>query len=106
MLQPHNYSQIQHRNLYDVAYRRTGIYKGMGQGIDTSTLWNLPNTSPLASAYGSNFGEAALQPGAGWMVPSAFYQTAPGAGGTNISSYLPWMIGGGLLLVLLLAGKR
>ena len=31
MLQPHNYTQVIRPNLYNVAYRRVGTYKGMGQ---------------------------------------------------------------------------
>ena len=31
MLQPHNYTQIVRPNLYNVAYKRTGAYKGMGR---------------------------------------------------------------------------
>jgi hypothetical protein len=30
MLQPHNYTQVIRPNLYNVAYRRVGAYKGMG----------------------------------------------------------------------------
>ena len=58
MLQPRNYTQILKPNLYNVAYRRVGAYKGMG-GLGQSTssisylgdysgydLANLPYVNP------------------------------------------------------------
>jgi hypothetical protein len=83
-------------NWYNVAYLRSGTYKGMGQqdssGLPSAqTLVNLPLSSP-----------AAVDP----------YQyiagTAPGipTGGTTFSpftNYLPWIIGG-VLVVLILSG--
>ena len=46
-LQPRSYMQVIRPNFYDVSYRRTGAYKGMGQ-VDTSTLFNLPMVGQFA----------------------------------------------------------
>jgi hypothetical protein len=41
-LQPKNYAQVRARNLYNVGYRRTAAYKGMGLGQMTGPLFVCP----------------------------------------------------------------
>lgn len=170
LLQPKSYTQIARPNLYNVAYRRVGTYKGMGRLHPTNYLQigyrpnmigattgqyntlsgqlsllppslrglgqgamcpstqqlmgnydpldpcqNLPTgSSPLAAQFGTAAGTLMLQPGGANLVP---YLMPGGAtlppGGTATGSipqpttnYLPWIIGGALLLVLLGAPRR
>lgn len=117
MLQPHNYSQIMRRNLYNVAYRRSGAYKGMGQmvGAQCPSFEQLMGVVDPAdpcqagsagTAEGSTAGVVPGTPASAWgSAPTA--SGAPAASGLTIpSNALPWVIGGGLLFVLLLAGRR
>ena len=88
MLQPHEYTQIIRRNLYSMPYRRTGAYKGMGQYTD-------PNVeAPLAEQY------------PGMTFPAALYPSATPAAPTAWTQYLPWIIGGVLVLGLIAGGRR
>jgi hypothetical protein len=174
MLQPKNYVQIARPNLYNVAYRRVGAYKGMGrlhptnyleigvrpnrigatsgqyntasgqlsllppslrglgqgaicpsaqqlqQIIDptdpcqnpTAVPSDLLNLPTVPSVWSTPLGMATLQPGA-----LTAYQYAVGAPlvkspgalsplAANFQKYLPYIIGGGLFLVLLTAVRR
>lgn len=106
MLQPHNYSQIQRRNLYDVAYRRTGAYKGMGQLPLCSSITLQPgfvgpvNCDP---SQGGPYYPASQSQLADVQLALQEVQQQVSSGSTN---WIPWAIGGGLLLVLLVAGRR
>ena len=105
MLQPRSYAQALGPNWYNVSYRRTGVYKGMG-GLGQSEcdptsasydpgycLANLPETLPTSTAEATIPALSTLETG----VQS--FLTA---------SYLPWILGGALGLVLLLdlSGRR
>lgn len=100
-LQPANYTQVGKRNLYNVAYRRVGTYKGMGalgQGLcpgDPSCPGYVapPSSTPdvqqqIADVWSSIFGmqtqAATPSSGSGWMP----------------------LIAGGLLLFVLFSGGR
>ena len=169
MLQPKSYTQIARPNLYNVAYRRVGTYKGLGRLNPTNYLQigtrpimfgattgqyntlsgqlsllppslrglgqgamcpstqqlmgnydpldpcqNLPSSSPWATPAG----QLALQPGAAALIPyvpvsegggGAQYQvpgTPPAPSAKPTTNYIPWIIGGALLLVLLGAPRR
>lgn len=161
MLQPKNYTQIAKPNLYNVAYRRVGTYKGMGRlhptnylqighrpnmiGATTGQYNTLsgqlsllppslrglgvspcPSTQqlqqiydpldpcqqnlPISSPWASPTGMLALQSGGAALIP--YVPVAQGGGGAtykppvDITTYIPWIIGGALFLVLLVGGRR
>lgn len=52
MLQPKNYTQIARPNLYNVAYRRVGAYKGMGRLHPTNYLEIGPQPNRIGGTTG------------------------------------------------------
>lgn len=100
-LQPKSWMQVIRPNLYDIAYRRTGAYKGMGalgqsimpgDGMDTSLL-NLPMTgtytaNPLQTS--ATFAPAVPNPVLLWFQQN-----------TTLA-----VIGGIAILALLAGGRR
>lgn len=159
MLQPKSYTQIARPNLYNVAYRRVGTYKGLGRLNPTNYLQigtrpimfgattgqyntlsgqlsllppslrglgqsdfvgpvdiNFLPTNP--SPWATPAGQLALQPGAAALIPyvpaseggGGFQYQAPGTppapAAKPTTNYIPWIIGGALLLVLLGAPRR
>ena len=112
-LQPRSSWQSISPNYYNVSYRRNPTYKGMGQGapvVDPTTLMNLPLTGPGATYYGSVAGEASLQPGPVFTAYQEAIAAPPGATYvtpiTSTANIWPWIIGGGLVLVLIMGMSR
>lgn len=119
MLQPHNYAQATQRNLYNVAYRRTGTYKGVGMrglgqsmgpmyvcpdGTQVFSPANCPGGTPDSAVSTDPLGLQQIQAeidalfgytGAGQALPSST--------GINWTPYL--LLGGGLLLVMLMVRR-
>ena len=105
MLQPHNYTQALRPNLYNVSYRRTGTYKGLGRwrhgmGQATSTICGScdPTTDPICAAACAGTPVTSL-PVSGYGSQSPVYMSVPA--GTDWTTYLPW-IAGALLLALMI----
>jgi hypothetical protein len=105
MLQPHNYAQAGARNLYNVGYRRTGTYKGMGQGTCPG--------DPSCPGYVPPAYQPPVDPVQGQLtqmqaeIEALFGYTGAGQAPTATMNYTPWLIlGGGLLLVIALTGRR
>lgn len=147
MLQPRNWLQAKGRNLYNVSYRRSGTYKGMGQGGTSIMDVNIVQTvaGPDGSTYGVDAQGNLWSYGTGQMVGPAQtaantnIQTTFQSGGTTYGidsigqvfnmmtgalaarptgttgtstgaaaqiNWTPYIIlGGGLLLVMLMARK-
>lgn len=119
MLQPHNYAQALRPNLYRVDYKRNAAYKGMGRGLgqacanevcpdypDMSTCY-CPPTTP--TCFPDSW-VGPLQPGqvycnTGTNIPSVTAAPLTAAQGAVVSNWLPWVIGG-ILVIGLIAGKR
>lgn len=119
MLQPKSYTQIARPNLYNVAYRRVGTYKGLGRLNPTNYLQI--GTRPImfgatTGQYNTFSGQLSLLPpslrGLGqsdfvgpvdinflptdsspWATPAG--QLALQPGGTALIPYLPASAGGG-----------
>ena len=99
MLQPHNMTQIVRPNLYRVDYGRVGAYKGMG-GLGQDVT-DLPITTGQAAYIQANYPTVAA------------YDPAAGAGGMisatptpTTTNYLPWILGGIVVLALFAGGRR
>lgn len=116
MLQPHDYTQIVRRNLYSMPYRRTGAYKGMGQAGSQDLSWlpdlgPVPSPPPLTSTgtYMTSAGPVNVSDGVymGSTYPgSPVGYGAPATGSTTSMAWLPWVIGGVLVLGLIAGGRR
>ena len=94
MLQPHNWSQAIRPNYYNIGYRRSGTYKGMGalgQGCDVLTDPTCGITSLQQTELQQTY-------------PGMLSSTAISPGGTT-TNWLPWILGGALVLVLI-GGRR
>ena len=127
--QPFNSAQTWKPNWYNVNYRRTGTYKGFGQGgIDpylasdlaaqagilpgeTSVSANLYPYGVFASGGTNITGNVSTpsMPGApaATLGGATYYPSAPaGAGTGTLTQYLPWILGGGVLLIVILAARR
>jgi hypothetical protein len=124
MLQPKNSMQVLQPNWYNVAYRRTGTYKGMGQLTRPGSSWigyglgqigpcdptdvncmlaNLPMVNPTFPTTVSPLQlSAALTPGA--SAPSL----VPTTSSTGLSTGTVLLIAGGVVIFLLvmMAAKR
>jgi hypothetical protein len=102
MLQPHNYGQALSRNLYNVGYRRTATYKGMGAlGL------NCPG-DPGCYGYVPPDPGAPVDPVVAQLaqmqaeIDALFGYTGAGQAPAPTVNYTPWLIlGGGLLLVMM-----
>jgi hypothetical protein len=97
MLQPHSYTQIIRPNLYNVAYRRVGAYKGMG-GLGQGC------TDPTNPACVNPAGTDIYQltgPG-GQLLPVSQY-----VGSTNPpTNWMPILFVGAGLLVIMAVMRR
>lgn len=131
-LQPHNYAQARGSNWYNVGYRRTGVYKGMGQiptdvnivnqfpsegvnyGVDSSgNVWNLdtgqmrdPGTVAGDVSIVNTFRQGNTTYG---IDPSGnvYPMRTPGsAAGIPGGAYSPWLIAGAAVLVVALMARR
>jgi hypothetical protein len=112
MLQPHNYPQATGSNLYNVAYRRTATYKGVGMhglgqmgplytcptGEQVFTSSDCPGGGPISTMSTSD----QLQS----EIDALFGYTGAGAAAPGAMNWTPWLIGGGVLLVLLMSRGR
>lgn len=56
MLQPRNWTQARGRNLYNVAYRRSGTYKGLGQADPGTTIMDVNIVQTVTGADGLTYG--------------------------------------------------
>lgn len=130
-LQPRNYMQAIRPNLYNVAYKRTGTYKGMGQTPGDFVSDGSSGTIPMTS------GSCPGSPGCpGYVMPDQNLATAmesvqmtgqttfigsgaynqllnasvvPAATTSTFQKWLPLIIAGGAVAVLLLTdsgGRR
>lgn len=115
MLQPHNYFQAKAPNWYNVGYRRTAMYKGMGglgqqmgplyscpDGTQVFSPANCPGGTPAAAISTDPLGLQQMQA----EIDALFGYTGAGQVPATVN-YTPWLLlGGGLLLVMLLARGR
>ena len=93
-LQPRSYMEAIRPNLYNLAYRRTGSYKGMGQ-VSTADLLSLPLTGPYTA------------PSTTLQTSAEFSPSVPSPIGLFIQQYGLYVIGGIAFLALLsIAGGR
>ena len=129
MLQPHSYSQIIRPNLYNVAYKRVGTYKGMGRDVSIGPAYyphSIPNkwglyrrglgqcTDPTNPACVSPSGTDIYQIGSGGQLlaqsqyigsaPSGYTLTPTTNTTTTLTNLLPWILGG--VLVIALVAKK
>jgi hypothetical protein len=118
MLKPHNYSQVMRPNLYNVNYGRVGAYKGMG-GLGQLLpggpgMWAGGGDGPDMTTFTSD-GQTYRIDAAGNVYLMSSGGPIPVAGGTEpvvrttqqmpqTQNYLPWIVGGFVLLLLL--GRR
>lgn len=116
ILQPHNWGQALEKNLYNVGYRRTGIYKGMGQmgplyscpdGTQVFSPANCPGGTPSSAVSTDPLGLQQMQAEIDQLFN--YYtqgQQAPASTGTGTTNWTPWLIlGGGLFLVAMMARR-
>lgn len=121
MLQPHNYAQAVSPNHYNVAYRRTATYKGIGMhGLGqvacdptTDPLCGLSANwySQLTGPMGPNFTQTPSQllqatQTQGQLFPSTLPTGQQAAAALTQTNWLPWIAGGALLLVVMSMGGR
>jgi hypothetical protein len=127
MLQPHNWTQAIRPNLYNVDYRRVGAYKGMGgfmgRGLgQTDCAWPdcpdvmtagqiaaLPGTVGPSATSGQTVGQFLQNFATAGQIQGTLptgQQAAAGVTGAQVTNLLPWIAGGGLLLLLLLGRGR
>ena len=119
-LQPRSYMQVIRPNLYNLAYRRTGAYKGMGSlgqvevpppGTTGGPCPGSPGCPGYVDPYQnlSTTMEGVLIGQNVFMTTDAYNQLLRGSvtqPATTITNYLPWILGVGLLLVLAASGGR
>ena len=86
LLAPANYPQAQGPNWYRGTYRRSGMYKGMGEAMPPGCD---PNDLLCLAFY----------------VPPSPGGAPAGAAPAQQQSYLPWIFGGALVLIALAARR-
>jgi len=110
MLQPRNWAQTKRPNLYNVNYGRVGTYKGMGglgqDNIDPAMAAALTRDEQIKAAAAQKAWETG-----GTVVDPGYVQLPSGqvigpVMPSTMTQYLPWIIGGGVLLMMLAAGRR
>ena len=116
-LQPRSWMQVIRPNLYNLAYRRTGAYKGMGAlGQPELAQTGAPcPMSPGCPGYVDPYQnlstamEGVLTGQNVFMTTDAYNQllrSSATATPAPVTNYLPWILGIGLLLVLAAGGGR
>lgn len=117
-LQPRSYMQAIRPNLYNIAYRRTGAYKGMGSlGQEPPDLSAACPGTPGCPGYVdpyqnlSTLTEGVLS-GQNVIVSADAYSQMLKAGLTQpatistLTKWMPWILGGVLVVVFLGIGGR
>lgn len=125
MLQPHSYTQIIRPNLYNVAYKRTGTYKGMGRDVSVGPTY-YPNSIPrMGFLYRRGLGQTSCDENGNCTDISSFPITGYSGGVTptslamsnletagaaqtmqtqlqqqGLTQALPWILGGVVLIAL------
>jgi hypothetical protein len=110
-LQPRNATQALEANWYNPTYRRTGAYKGLGRyrGLGQTSLdqvLSLP-TQTVINTPAAPF-EYVLQDAPQSINPVTGQVSWTGSNTLDLTSFLPWILGGGLLIFLVMevSGKR
>ena len=102
MLQPKNWNQAMGANWYRGTYRRTGMYKGMGELYSAAPGFpagSIPDQ--IATCIGASGAEYT-----GDCVTAVMQTAGTGGQAQGLNSILPWAVGGLVLVVLLAGGRR
>ena len=106
MLQPRNYSQDIPRNYYNLAYRNTGVYKGLGQTLDCPGQPGCPGYTPgVPTPQGGDATLAQIQA----EIDALFGYTGAGqppASPSFMQQYGVYLALGLAALALLVGGRR
>lgn len=98
ILRPHNYSQVIPRNYYNVAYRNTGVYKGMGQYpcVDNPAL--------QCSVQGGSSTDTVPQ---SMINADPYFMTPSSTATTSVPTSVPtWVWAAAGVLLVLMVAKR
>ena len=85
MLQPKNYTQIARPNLYNVAYRRVGAYKGMGRLHPTNYL----EVGHRFNRIGGTSGQYSTFSGQSMLLPPSLRGLGQQMAQTQFGQYAP-----------------
>lgn len=109
MLQPKNYSQVIPRNYYNVAYRNTGVYKGMGQDPlncpGQPGCWGYTPAVPVPQGTDAALAQVQAEIDALYGYTGAGQATTP-TSTSWIQQYGVYLALGAVALILLMGGRR